>query len=378
MEKKLLISKLFIVGILTILFLTLGCTSTQDNNKQQYFSYLEKYFLDNHNYFAEYEAVDNSLPNKEIIWFNSGIQNSFSPITKISDMNVFFLSDKTKFNIKMDFNLLTNLTNESHTIESIPLQFFSLSDYNKSFTCTKERCVEQKLNNLLTLPTKEQVMAELKDTNLRIEILQKSAELPSDATCFQVVESKLIQCFLADGVLAYMGTETMYIKLKNIQRDVVTVDNFTIPYIPSEVTADKPLIPKEPSFNCKSQSGTFQVTKLEFHTFKEWNDQLDWNGFIITIKNTSGKKIVSGQGEFEGDLIGGFAFEELRNNATTYTAFIKISRKSMPYPKGTMTINYNDDPNILLPTPNSYGVSDVLPNNASAIIVCSGKIDNTN
>ncbi len=226
--------------ILLLLFFIFGCTtvgSAQNNAKQQYFSFMEKYILDKHNYIAEYEVVDNSPPQKEVTWFpynGSMYTETFTPLTKLNGMTVFFLNDGTKFNIRMDINVLTNLQNPEHKTEILSMQNFILSDYNKSFVCALGKCVEQKMNSSIALPSKEEGQAMLNDQNMLVELLPKIIELPSDATCFQLVKSKLIQCFLADGVLAYLGDDTAHIKLKTIQRDVLTDMSFALPSIPTK------------------------------------------------------------------------------------------------------------------------------------------------
>ncbi|MCX6803809.1 MAG: hypothetical protein NTY48_04545 [Candidatus Diapherotrites archaeon] len=216
--------------------LTGNVNSNQDNVKQQYFSFLEKYISDKHNYVAEYEVVDNSPPQPEQYWTPNGTiyAQKFTPIMKLNAMTVFFLSDQTKFDIRTDMRITTNLTNANHESETLTTQSFVLSDYNKSYMCTKGKCVEQKINSPLVMPTREQATAALKDQNITIELMPKIAELPLDATCYQIVQTKMINCYLDDGVLAYMGNDTAHIKIKNIQRDVLTDVNFALPSIPTQ------------------------------------------------------------------------------------------------------------------------------------------------
>jgi hypothetical protein len=217
-----------------------GCTTTggqvaPDQVKQKYFSFVEKYVSSNHNYVADYDVVDNST-QPEQYWAPNGSINyqKFTPVMKLDKMTVFFLSNEIKFDIRTDVTILTNLTNPEHTTETLAMQNFILSDYNKSFVCSKDKCVEQKMNSPLVMPTKEQAMATLNDQNITITLLPKIAELPADSTCFQLVESKMINCYLDDGILAYMGNETAHIKLKTLQRDILTDNNFALPHIPSQ------------------------------------------------------------------------------------------------------------------------------------------------
>jgi len=231
---------LMLAGLLIMAFILFGCTNggggqtVPDQVKQKYLSFVEKYISGNHNYVVDYEVIDNST-QPEQYWAPSGSINyqKFTPVMKLNKMTVFFLSNETKFNIRTDVTILTNLTNPEHTTENLTMQNFILSDYNKSFVCSKDKCVEQKMNSPLVLPTKEQAMATLNDQNITITLLPKIAVLPTDATCFQIVEPKMINCYLDDGVLAYIGNDTAHIKLKTIQRDVLTDLNFALPYIPT-------------------------------------------------------------------------------------------------------------------------------------------------
>jgi len=374
MKKLILITCVVLVALLFF-----GCTtSNQEQSKQQYFSFLEKYISTNHNYFAVYELIDNRPPEKAINWVNSGVPQSLIPSTKFSDMLISFLSDETKFNIKIDFNLITNLTNEMHNLETIPVQDFILSDYNKSFVCAEARCGEQKPLGSILLPTKEQVIAEFSDNNFTVEILPNFPESPSDSTCFKIVESNLVNCFFDDGIISYIGDDAIYMKLKDIQRDSLTDANFILPYIPTLITAEKPIIPKEPSFSCHSVSTGFDVTDLYY--------QSDLNGFSIKLKNNMGKRIKLINASVEGDLSDwGFSFQDMRNGVTIDIGTIKISQDSIPYPKGTITIYYSNVTNSAETMSEGTNqkatrasfiiIEDIPPADGSATITCSGKVN---
>jgi hypothetical protein len=311
------------------------------------------------------------LPEKEISWVNSGVSESFTPKTTFSNMLISFLSDQSKFNLKVDFNLTTNLTNEKHTFETIPIQSFVLSDYNKSFVCTGGRCGEQEPLGAVQLPTKAQVISELSDNNFTVELLLDFTEAPLNTTCFRIIESKMINCFYDDGILAYIGDDSIHIKVKDIQKDVLTDANFILPHIPTLTTVDNPIIPKEPAFNCKGITTGFEITNLYYQT--------DLNAFSIKVANNSGKRIYLISYNQDGDFSnGGISYQDFRNGASQDFGPVIVSQNSLPYPKGTITLYYTDSkPEPINPkvTNNGVTISDVPTPNGSVTITCSGKLD---
>jgi len=207
--------KPLIILLIFSIVLFLGCvTNTQDQAKQQYISLSQKSILDPHNYYAQYEYVT-ANPNET---------------AKIDQMNLFVLSDMNKLDMKLEFSASMAISKDP-----INTQIFFLSEFNKSYICLNGKCTEApSTQNSNPFPTKEQLEKTITDANLTIKLMPKVADFPEEASCFEVVGQNMVNCYLNDGVIAYFGgTDGKgYMKLKTIQRNILTDNNFLLPSVP--------------------------------------------------------------------------------------------------------------------------------------------------
>ncbi|MCX6803721.1 MAG: hypothetical protein NTY48_04080 [Candidatus Diapherotrites archaeon] len=232
--KLLIILALILLTLILLLFIFgYNNTESKKDTATRYLASVEQYFFGSHNYVADYDIITTPELGK----------------MKVSAYKMYFLSDKNKTIIRTDITFILDSKAPSITdsiqdyyIADRNYNFNPLDDYNgtskyPSFTCQSRLygadCII-KYTKGMYFPNLEESSKRLLSAPIEtITPTPNSYVLSFDANCFKIEERKEIICFLSDGVIAYLENNyTDYstkIKLKTIQRDVVTDENVTVP-----------------------------------------------------------------------------------------------------------------------------------------------------